>query len=129
MVENVQYVCIRLNHKRVYRIYRELELNLYINSKKRFVREQPKPEPLSVPTSIDLCWLMDFMHGELADSRNYRLVNVIDGYNREGLAFEVDFSLPANRVVRALDRIIANPSGYAVIMAQNTSAVCWPPGL
>jgi putative transposase len=92
------------NHKRVYRIYRELELNLRIKPKKRLVRE--KPEPLSVPTSINQCWSMDFMHDQLADSQSYRLFNVIDDFNREGLAIEVDFSLPAIRVVRALDKII-----------------------
>ena len=46
------------------------------------------------------------MHDQLADSRSYRLFNVIDDFNREGLAIEVDFSLPASRVVRALDQII-----------------------
>ena len=46
---------------------------------------------------------MDFMHDQLADSRSYRLFNVIDDFNREGLTIEVDFSLPASRVVRALD--------------------------
>jgi putative transposase len=92
------------NHKRVYRIYRELGLNLRIKPKKRLVRE--KPVPLSVPTSINQCWSMDFMHDHLADSRSNRLFNVIDDFNREGLAIEVDFSLPASRVVRALDQVI-----------------------
>jgi putative transposase len=49
---------------------------------------------------------MDFMHDQLADSRSYRLFNVIDDFNREGLVIEVDFSLPASRVVRALDQVI-----------------------
>jgi len=53
----------------VYRIYRELELNLRIKPKKRLVRE--KPEPLSVPTSINQCWSMDFMHDQLAYSRRH----------------------------------------------------------
>ena len=88
----------------MYRIYRELELNLRINTKKRLLRENP--EPLSVPTSINQCWSMDFMHDQLADSRSFRLFNLIDDFNREGLAIEVDFSLPASRVVRALDQII-----------------------
>jgi putative transposase len=91
------------NHKRVYRIYRELELNLRIKPKKHLVRE--KPEPLSVPTSINQWWSMDFMHDQLADSRSYRLFNVIDDFNREGLAIEVDFSLPASRVIRTLDQV------------------------
>jgi putative transposase len=93
------------NHKRVYRIYRELELNLRIKPKKRLVREQP--EPLVVPAAINDCWSMDFMHDQLADGRSFRLFNVLDDYNREGLDIEVDFSLPAARVIRSLDRIIA----------------------
>jgi len=46
------------------------------------------------------------MHDQLSDGRNYRLLNVIDDYNREGLAIEFDFSLPAERVIRTLDQII-----------------------
>lgn len=83
----------RWNHKRVYRIYRALELNLRIKPRKRIVRE--KPEPLAVPQAINHCWSMDFMHDQLADGRRFRLFNVIDDYNREALAMEIDLSLPA----------------------------------
>ncbi len=93
------------NHKRIYRIYRELELNLRIKPKKRLVREVP--ESLAVPSVINDCWSMDFMHDQLEDGRSYRLFNVIDDFNREGLAIEVDFSLPASRVIRTLDQVIA----------------------
>jgi putative transposase len=92
------------NHKRVYRIYRDLELNLRIKPKKRLIRE--KPDSLSVPQSINECWSMDFMHDQLQSGRSYRLFNVIDDFNREGLVIEVDFSLPAERVIRALDQVI-----------------------
>ncbi len=51
------------NHKRVYRIYRELELNLRIKPKKRMVRE--KPAVLTVPESINQVWSLDFMHDQL----------------------------------------------------------------
>lgn len=94
----------RWNHKRVYRIYRELELNLRIKPRKRIVRE--KPEPLVVPEAINQCWSMDFMHDQLADGRSFRLLNIIDDFNREALAMEIDLSLPAERVVRALDQVI-----------------------
>ena len=94
----------RWNHKRVYRIYRKLELNLRIKPKKRLKRD--KPEPLAVPEQLNQTWSMDFMHDQLADGRRYRLFNVIDDCNREGLAIEVDFSLPAERVIRSLDQII-----------------------
>lgn len=92
------------NHKRIYRIYRDLELNLRIKPRKRLVRE--KPEPLAVPDTCNTVWSMDFMHDQLEDGRNFRLFNVIDDFNREALGIEVDFSLPAERVTRALDRII-----------------------
>jgi len=92
------------NHKRVYRIYRELELNLRIKPKKRLVRE--KPDALAVPETINECWSMDFMHDQLEDGRNFRLLNVLDDFNREGLGIEVGQSLPAERVVRTLDQII-----------------------
>jgi putative transposase len=92
------------NHKRVYRIYRELELNLRIKPKKRIVRE--KPQPLAVPKAMNESWSMDFMHDSLSDGRAYRLFNVIDDFNREALGMEIDFSLPSLRVIRALEQII-----------------------
>lgn len=75
-----------------------------IKPKKRLVRE--KPEPLAVPEQINDSWSMDFMHDQLDDGRSFRLFNVIDDYNREGLTIEVDFSLPAERVIRTLDQVI-----------------------
>jgi len=42
---------------------------------------------------------MDFMHDRLSDGRSVRLLNIIDDFNREALAIEVDFSLPAIRVI------------------------------
>lgn len=92
------------NHKRVYRIYRELELNMRIKPKKRLKRE--KPEALTVPDAPNTVWSMDFMADCLEDMRTFRLLNVVDDFNREGLGIEVDFSLPATRVIRALDQII-----------------------
>lgn len=45
------------------------------------------------------------MHDQL-DGRSFRLFNVIDDFNREALAVEIDLSLPAKRVVRALNQVI-----------------------
>ena len=92
------------NHKRVYRIYRELELNLRIRPRKRLKRE--KPDALAVPEYPNHTWSMDFMADQLADGRKFRALNVLDDFNREGLGIEVDFSLPTLRVVRSLSRII-----------------------
>ena len=92
------------NHKRVYRIYRELELNLKIKPKRRIQRD--RPDELSEPVAINQVWSIDFMSDSLVDSRKFRTFNVLDDYNREGLGIEVDFSLPGERIIRALDRII-----------------------
>ena len=92
------------NHKRVYRSYRELELNLRIKPKKRIVREEPAP--LTVPEAINQVWSMDFMHDQLSDGRSFRLLTIMDDFNREGLAIEADISLPALRVVRTLEQAI-----------------------
>lgn len=92
------------NHKRVYRIYRELELNLRIRPKKRIKRE--KPAALAAPNTINQIWSMDFMHDQLSDGRCFRTFNVLDDFNREGLCIEIDFSLPSERVIRALEQVI-----------------------
>lgn len=92
------------NHKRVYRIYRELELNLRIKPRKRLKRE--RPEPLAIPEAPNETWSMDFMADQLGDGRSFRTLNVLDDFNREGLGIEVDISMPALRVARTLDRII-----------------------
>ena len=92
------------NRKRVYRIYRELELNLRIKPRKR--RKRDKPEQLAVPETVNQVWSMDFMHDQLQDGRCIRLLNVLDDFTREGLGIEIDFSLPSERVIRALENII-----------------------
>jgi len=92
------------NHKRVYRIYCELELNLRIKPRKRLQREQP--EALAVPKAPNQTWSIDFVADQLADGRSFRALNVLDDFNREGLGIEVDFSLPSLRVVRTLNNII-----------------------
>jgi putative transposase len=101
-LRNVRGYC--WNHKRVYRIYRELELNLRIKPRKRLKRD--RPEALAVPEAPNRVWSMDFMMDRLEDGRPFRLLNVLDDFNREGLGIEVDFSLPAERVIRSLNQII-----------------------
>lgn len=92
------------NHKRVYRIYRELELNLRIKPKRRLQRDYPGE--LDVPIAPNQVWSMDFMSDQLVSGKTFRTFNVIDDYNREGLGIEVDLSLPSVRVIRALEQMI-----------------------
>lgn len=93
----------RWNHKRVYRVYCHLKLNFRRKGKKRLPNRNP--EPLSVPAQINQCWSIDFMSDALWCGRRFRTFNVLDDFNREALAIDIDLNLPAQRVIRTLDRI------------------------
>ncbi|RDT52850.1 IS3 family transposase [Escherichia coli] len=97
------------NHKRVHRIYCLLKLNFRRKGKQRLpVRN---PSPLATPEALNQSWSIDFMHDALVCGRRSRTFNVVDDFNREALAIEIDLNIPAQRVVRVLDRIVAN-RGY-----------------
>lgn len=59
------------------------------------------------------------MHDQLSDGRSVRLLNVIDDFNREALAIEVDFSLPSVRVIRTLEQLMARKGKPAAIRCDN----------
>ncbi|EKN4199874.1 IS3 family transposase, partial [Yersinia ruckeri] len=103
----------RWNHKRVHRIYCLLKLNFRRKGKQRLpVRN---PAPLATPEQLNQSWSIDFMHDALVCGRRFRTFNVVDDFNREALAIEIDLNIPAQRVVRVLDRIVAN-RGYPLKM-------------
>jgi len=97
------------NHKRVYRVYIALKLNKRRKGKRRLPTRNPAP--LQVTQTMNECWSADFMSDALWDGRRFRTFNVVDDFNREALAIEVDFSLTAERVVRVLEQIAAT-RGY-----------------
>lgn len=95
----------RLNHKRVYRLYRLEGLGVRRCERKRRVRPAQPHQP--VATQPRQHWAMDFTHDTLSSGRQFRTLNLIDRFTRECLAIEVDTSLPAARVRRVLDRVVA----------------------
>ena len=92
------------NHKRVERVYRLMGLNKRRRTKKR-VPARIK-EPLVVPLAPNQTWSMDFMHDTLMNGRKFRVLNIIDDYNRESLKIEPYFSISAERVVSIVERVI-----------------------
>jgi len=89
------------NHKRVYRVYTELRLNIRRRSKKRLPARVK--QALYQPEVMNEVWSIDFMSDTLWDGRRYRLLNIVDDYNRELLHIEADLSLPTLRVIRVLE--------------------------
>jgi putative transposase len=105
------------NHKRVRRIYRQMKLNIRRRAKRR-LPERVK-QPLSVPTAPNQVWSIDFMSDALVDGRRFRLLNVLDDFNRESLAIEVDTSLPCLRVIRVLEQLLKQRGKPANIRTDN----------
>ena len=89
------------NHKRVYRVYTALQLNIRRRLKKRLPARVK--QALFQPECINQVWSVDFMSDSLWDGRKFRLLNIVDDYNREILAMEADLSIPALRVIRVLE--------------------------
>jgi putative transposase len=79
---------IMCNHKRLYRVYKLLRLNVRRRMKRRL--PQRVREPLLVPNALNQGWSMDFLSDSLVDGRKFRLLNIIEDYNRESLAIEAD---------------------------------------
>ena len=95
---------IRLNHKKLYRIYREERLTV----RKRGGRKRAlgTRTPLLLPWNRNQRWSLDFLADALADGRRFRILAVVDDFSRECLALVVDTSLAGVRVARELDRIV-----------------------
>ena len=91
------------NHKRVYRVYCLLKLNLRRRTKKRIPPRDPNP--LMVPQRPNQVWSADFMSDALYNGVRFRTFNVIDDFNREALHIEIDTSLPSTRLVRVFEQL------------------------
>jgi putative transposase len=97
------------NHKRIYRVYTQLRLNLRRKHKRRLPTRNP--EPLAVPNAPNECLSIDFMSDKLNHGTRFRTLNIIDDYNREVLAIDINLGIPADRLIRVLDNV-ASERGY-----------------
>lgn len=91
------------NHKRVYRIYTAMGLNIRRRAKKRLPARAK--QHLFQPEAPNQVWSLDYVYDSLWDGRRYRLLNIIDDYNREVLRIEADTCLPSQRVIRVLEEL------------------------
>jgi putative transposase len=107
----------RMNLKKVYRLYREE--GLAVRRRRGSKRAIGVRAPLHQAQRPNQIWVLDFMSDMLETGRRFRVFNVEDQLTREGLAAEVDTSLPGPRVARALDRIVAEHGKPEMIVSDN----------
>ncbi|WP_420810793.1 IS3 family transposase [Croceicoccus ponticola] len=107
-----------VNHKRVYRLYREDGLSLRLKRPRRHVsaaRRERQPAALA-PNDM---WSMDFVSDALFNGRRLRALTVVDAYTREALAIDVDQGIKGEQVVEAMDRIASVRGAPRVIRVDN----------
>jgi putative transposase len=106
----------RVNHKRVFRVYREAGLAVRRKARKRLVREgSPRP----ALTAANQEWAVDFAHDAIAGGRAIRVLSVVDECTRECLALEVDTSFASRRVTRVLEQILVERGRPLAIRSDN----------
>jgi putative transposase len=94
----------KANHKKIYRVYKLLGLNIQRRAKKRIPARVKEPlQELYTPNEQ---WSMDFMSDKLYSGKRYRILNVMDEFNRELIEFEVGVNLPSSKVIQTLQRAI-----------------------
>ncbi len=108
---------IELNHKKLFRLYREERLTV----KKRGGRKRAlgTRAPMTLPQGPNQRWSLDFVCDMLADGRRFRILVVVDDFTRECLALVVDTSLSGMRVARELDSIVETRGRPLMIVSDN----------
>jgi putative transposase len=107
----------RLNHKKLYRLYREERL--MVRRRRGRKRALGTRTPMVLPTKINQRWSLDFVSDTLSDGRRFRILCIVDDYSRECLAAVVDTSLGGVRVVRELERLVEERAKPDTVVSDN----------
>jgi putative transposase len=107
-----------VNHKRIERLVRAEQL--LVGQRRRRKRAAVALRvPVPVPARPDERWSMDFLRDTLADGRPYRIWTLVDDCTREAPLLLVDRSLPAARIVEALETLVLVRGRPAAIVCDN----------
>lgn len=95
---------LRINHKRVLRLWRSLGLDRKPKRRRTQLRGSRAATALPAAERVNERWAVDFLSDRLENGQPYRIIAVIDVYTRECVAIQAARSMPSWRVVAALDR-------------------------
>jgi putative transposase len=107
-----------VNHKRVWRVYRDAGLAVKRRRRKRLIRVGRPLEPAMFPNQE---WALDFVSDVIAGGRRIRFLNIADACTRQCLALEADTSFASRRVTRTLEKVIAEHGAPLRIRCDNGS--------
>ncbi|MGH7186521.1 MAG: IS3 family transposase, partial [Pseudomonadota bacterium] len=108
---------VKVNLKKVYRLYREEGLAVRRRRGRR--RAVGLRAPLALPQGPNRRWSLDFVADQLGTGRRFRILTVIDDFTKESLACVPDTSINGMRLVAELDRIVAARGKPACIVSDN----------
>ena len=91
-----------VNHKRVYRLYRQA--NLAVRRRKKSKRPVNERVPLQLARTVNEVWSMDFVSDSLSGGRRLKYLTVADDFSHESVDIAVDFGISGQYVTRVLDR-------------------------
>lgn len=108
---------ISVNHKKLFRLYREERLTV----RKRGGRKRAlgTRRPILVPDKANQRWSLDFVSDTLSDGQRFRVLCVVDDCTREALATVVDRSMSGRRMTRELDELIRRRGKPDIIVSDN----------
>lgn len=113
---------LKWNYKRVRRVYLLLGLNHRRKMKKR-IPSRVK-ECLNQPFNANEVWSMDFMSDALQNQRKFRILNIIDDYNRKALWVDAAYSMPSKFVINTLEKVIEENGHPLKIRVDNGPEFC-----
>jgi len=94
----------QVNHKRVYRIYKQEGLNLRNKSVRKRI-SSPRVPDKNKPVAINECWAMDFVSDQTFNGKRFRALTIIDTFSRECVGIHVDKSIKGEHVALKLSEI------------------------
>lgn len=109
---------LQINHKRVYRLYKSLDLQLRNKTPKRKVKAKARGNEIVANMKND-CWSMDFMSDQLFTGEKLRILTVIDNFSKLSIAIGIGYKYRACDVVSTLEKAVLKHGKPKIIQVDN----------